>query len=230
MPVYRLSEQYLIFPDPRKAHEDGILAVGGDLSPNRILLAYQEGIFPWFNEDDPIIWWSPDPRFVLFPEKLSIQKSMRPYLNKNIFKVTYNYDFPAVIDNCQKIYRKGQDGTWLSEEMKNAYITLHRMGFMQSVEVWNQHNELVGGLYGGILGNCFFGESMFSKVSNASKFGFIKLVQHLYQHDFALIDCQIHSDYLASLGAELIPRNHFLSILTKTVVPGLNNFRDLNAL
>jgi leucyl/phenylalanyl-tRNA--protein transferase len=211
MPIYRLPKEH-IFPDPNDAEPYGLLAVGGDLDPKRIIFAYQSGLFPWFSEGEPIQWWSPNPRFVLFPEKLKIAKSMRPILRKQTFDVSFDKDFRNVIRNCQKMPREGQDGTWITNEMETAYIELHRMGFAHSVEVW-QNNELVGGLYGQILGTCFFGESMFAKVSNASKVGFITLVKNLAHHGIEMIDCQVHTPFLESLGAEMIPREEFLERL-----------------
>lgn len=196
------------------ADPGGILAFGGDLSPERLLLAYQMGIFPWYNEEDPILWWSPDPRFVLFPNELKVSKSMRPYFNQKKFELTCDQAFEEVIRDCQAP-RDGQHfGTWITEDMVNAYNRLHELGYAHSVEVW-QNGEMVGGLYGIALGKCFFGESMFSKVSNASKFGFIILTQKLEKLGFWLIDCQQQTGHLESLGARAIPRRDFLEILKK---------------
>lgn len=204
-----LTEQ-MKFPDVSQASPEGLLAIGGDLSPQRLLLAYQSGIFPWFDEKQPILWWSPDPRFVLFPEKLKISKSMQGLLKKQIFKVTLNTCFERIIKECAEIKREGQNGTWITEEMKKSYTHLHKLGYATSVEVWKD-NDLVGGLYGVDLRNGIFcGESMFSKVSNASKFGFIYF---LSKTTFKLIDCQVYTDHLASLGAEEIDREVFLSYL-----------------
>lgn len=202
------------FPDPSLANDQGLLAHGGDLHPNRIIAAYRSGIFPWYNKDSPILWWSPNPRMVLFPEKLHISKSMRPYFNQQKFKVTYNQDFKAVIKKCASVYRKGQNGTWLIPEMIKAYTQLHEMGWAHSVEVWKAE-KLVAGLYGVYLQSkhIFCGESMFSKKSNASKFGFISLVKKLQKEGVRLIDCQVHSTHLARLGAEEIPRDKFLTYL-----------------
>lgn len=194
------------------ADEDGLLAIGGDLSEERLLLAYRSGIFPWYNEGDPILWWSPDPRFVLYPYKLRISKSMKKLLRDDCFKVTFNQNFEEVIQNCSTIKRHGQADTWITDDMKNAYIHLHKKGYATSVEVW-QGKDLVGGLYGIDLGEVFCGESMFSKVSNASKFGFIKWVQYLQTMNYKLIDCQVHTPHLQSFGAEFIPRLQFLSYL-----------------
>jgi leucyl/phenylalanyl-tRNA---protein transferase len=213
MAIYWLEDD-LVFPHPKYADENGVLAVGGDLSSQRLLFAYQNGIFPWFNEDEPIIWWSPDPRFVLYPSKVKISKSMRKVLRDAQFQITYNQDFAAVIKNCSSVNRANQigDGTWITQEMQQAYIDLHQLGFAHSVEVW-QGGALVGGLYGVALGRCFCGESMFTKVSNASKVGFITLVQKLESLGFDMIDCQTHSNHLESLGAEYISRSSFLKYL-----------------
>jgi leucyl/phenylalanyl-tRNA--protein transferase len=203
----------LWFPDVEESTEEGIVAVGGDLSVERLILAYSKGIFPWYSSDkSPILWWSPDPRFVLFPENLIVSKSMRPYFNQNKFKVTWDQNFEDVIKNCQKIDREDQLGTWITSKMLAAYIQLHKKGYAHSVEVWLD-NELVGGLYGISLGKVFFGESMFAKVSNASKFGFISLVNQLKQKGFLLIDCQQETKHLESLGANAIKRKDFIDIL-----------------
>ncbi|GAA4294526.1 leucyl/phenylalanyl-tRNA--protein transferase [Aestuariibaculum suncheonense] len=202
--------QDLWFPDYDEASADGLLAIGGDLSVDRLLFAYEYGIFPWYSEDEPILWWSPDPRFVLFPEKLKVSKSMRQILRRNSFKVTVNTDFQKVMQSCSKIKREGQDDTWITNDMIQAYVKLHEQGYAKSVEVW-QDDELVGGLYGVDLGNgVFCGESMFSKVSNASKVGFITFIQN---SSYRLIDCQVHTNHLESLGAEEIPRSKFLEYL-----------------
>ena len=201
----------LVFP-PVKNAVDGILAVGGDLTPKRLLLAYESGIFPWFSADEPIIWWAPNPRFVLFPEQLKISKSMKSVFRKQEFTVTFDQDFKKVIQNCQKITRKGQDDTWITKDMLNAYYELHLQGFAHSVEVW-KNEKLVGGLYGVSIGKCFFGESMFSTESNASKVGFITLVEKLKHFDFQLIDCQVYTEHLESLGAIEIPRKKFMDLL-----------------
>jgi leucyl/phenylalanyl-tRNA--protein transferase len=201
------------FPDVEESTVEGIVAVGGDLSVERLILAYSRGIFPWYSSDrSPILWWSPDPRFVLFPENLIVSKSMRPYFNQNKFKVTWDQNFEDVIKNCQKIDREDQPGTWITSKMLAAYIQLHKKGYAHSVEVWLE-NELVGGLYGISLGKVFFGESMFAKVSNASKFGFISLVNQLKQKGFLLIDCQQETKHLESLGANAIKRKDFIDIL-----------------
>jgi len=202
----------LFFPPVSEADEEGILAIGGDLDPERLKLAYKSGIFPWFNEGDPILWWSPDPRMVLFLDELIVSKSMRNILNRNQFKVTLNQNFAAVISNCQNIKRDGQNGTWISNEMIGAYCKLNEQGIAKSVEVW-QDEVLVGGLYGIDLGHVFCGESMFSKVSNASKVAFIALVNYLQKENYKLLDCQVYNPHLESLGCREIDREEFMSII-----------------
>ncbi|NNK28636.1 MAG: leucyl/phenylalanyl-tRNA--protein transferase [Flavobacteriaceae bacterium] len=200
----------LEFPDISQATEDGLLAVGGDLSPERLLLAYQKGIFPWFETSQPILWWSPNPRMVMFPEELKVSKSMKKLLRQSEFEVTFNKAFKEVITECAVAERQDQHGTWITEEMIDAYTKLHELGHARSTEVW-QDDKLVGGLYGVDLGTVFCGESMFAKVSNASKFGFISFIQNT---KYKLIDCQVYTDHLASLGARQIPREEFLMYLT----------------
>jgi len=202
----------LYFPSIEAANVEGLLAVGGDLSPERLMLAYKSGIFPWFNEDSLILWWSPDPRMVLYPERIKVSKSMRKILKYNQFSLTKNCCFEAVIDQCALAKREGQEGTWITDEMKDAYLKLHEMGYAKSYEVW-QDGKMVGGLYGIDLGHIFCGESMFSTVSNASKFAFIQLAEELHQKKYSLIDCQLYTKHLASLGAEEIPRTEFIKIL-----------------
>jgi len=204
----------LYFPSVENATAEGLLAVGGDLSPERLILAYKSGIFPWFNEGSLILWWSPDPRMVLFPERIKISKSMRKVLKSNQFNYTKNNCFEAVIDQCALAKREGQEGTWITNEMKEAYLKLHELGYAQSYEIW-QDDKMVGGLYGIDLGHIFCGESMFSLVSNASKFAFIKLADELHQKKYSLIDCQLYTKHLESLGAEEIPRSRFIEILKK---------------
>ncbi|MHB1148724.1 MAG: leucyl/phenylalanyl-tRNA--protein transferase [Lutibacter sp.] len=211
--MYLLSKD-LVFPAVNLADKNGLLAIGGDLSAERLLLAYKSGIFPWYNQGEPIIWYSPDPRMVLFPQNLKISKSMKQIIRKNQFRATFNQNFSEVIANCKNSYREDQGGTWITDEMEQAYINLHQVGVAKSVEVW-QGNELVGGLYGIDLGHVFCGESMFSKVSNASKFAFIYLVQKLKKEHYKLIDCQIYNEHLASLGADEISRETFLTYLKK---------------
>ncbi|MFZ0488723.1 MAG: leucyl/phenylalanyl-tRNA--protein transferase [Salegentibacter sp.] len=202
------------FPPLAYADEQGLLAIGGELSVERLLRAYERGIFPWYDESQPLLWWCPDPRMVLFPHKLKVSKSMKSLLRKEAFRVTYNQDFEGVIGNCAEIRRKGQHGTWITPGIKQAYLDLHRLGIAVSVEVW-QDNRLVGGLYGIYLKEkkVFCGESMFTKVSNASKYGFIKLVEKLRENGVELIDCQVYTAHLESLGAEEIPREDFLKYL-----------------
>jgi leucyl/phenylalanyl-tRNA--protein transferase len=202
--------QKIEFPDVNEASIEGLLAVGGDLSSERLLHAYAHGIFPWYDADDPILWWSPDPRYVLFPDDLKVSKSMKQVLRKKQFKVTYNKAFTEVINNCALAKREGQEGTWITEDMIDAFIKLHELGYAKSVEVW-ENAELVGGLYGIDLDNkVFCGESMFAKVSNASKAAFITLVQ---SNEYQLIDCQLHTKHLESLGAKHISRAEFLKSL-----------------
>ncbi|REE27768.1 leucyl/phenylalanyl-tRNA--protein transferase [Winogradskyella pacifica] len=198
------------FPDVSEASAEGLLAVGGDLSPERLIHAYSNGIFPWFQDEEPILWWSPDPRFILFPEDLKVSKSMKQVLKKDNFKVTMNKAFKAVVKNCAKAKRNDQDGTWITEGMVNAYYRLHQLGYAKSIEVW-QNDELVGGLYGiEITDSVFCGESMFAKVSNASKVGFITFIQN---SSYKLIDCQLHTKHLESLGAKNISRPEFLNFI-----------------
>jgi leucyl/phenylalanyl-tRNA--protein transferase len=211
MPVYLLNESP-IMPNPQHADTEGLVAIGGDLSPQRIVNAYKSGIFPWYEKGSEILWWSPDPRLVLFPDELKISKSMRSLINKNAFNVTHNQNFTEVIAQCKVAERNEQEGTWITDEMERAYILLHQHGIAKSVEIW-LNDALVGGLYGIRLGNVFFGESMFTKVSNASKFGFIFLVQNLSAQGVKLIDCQIKTDHLVSLGAREISRKSFLDLL-----------------
>ena len=209
--MYYLSSD-LFFPPVSEANGDGILAIGGDLSSERLQLAYKSGIFPWFEEGEPIMWWSPNPRMVLFLDELIVSKSMRNILNRNIFTVTFNQNFRDVISNCQNIERDGQNGTWITNEMIEAYCKLHEVGIAKSVEVW-QDEVLVGGLYGIDLGDVFCGESMFSKVSNASKVAFIALVNQLKKEDYKLLDCQVYNPHLESLGCREIDRTDFMKIL-----------------
>ncbi|QBN19627.1 leucyl/phenylalanyl-tRNA--protein transferase [Flavobacterium nackdongense] len=209
--MYFLSEE-LFFPPVSQAYPDGILAIGGDLSTERLFLAYKSGIFPWFEEGDPIYWWSPNPRMVLFFDELVVSKSMRNILNRNVFRLTFNTSFREVISNCQKIKREGQNGTWITNDMVEAYCKLNEMGIAKSVEVW-QNDELVGGLYGIDLGHVFCGESMFSKVSNASKVAFIALANQLKKDNYNLLDCQVYNEHLESLGCREIPRDDFIALL-----------------
>lgn len=212
--VFWLPENELVFPHPSLAAPNGLLAVGGDLSTERLVLAYLNGIFPWFEEDGLYYWYSPDPRCVLFPEELRIHKSMRSIFNQGKFRYTVDTDFEAVVRACSSMPRSGQDGTWISESFVEGYRRLHEQGIAHSVEVW-QEEHLVGGLYGVSIGKMFFGESMFSKVPNASKAGFIRLSQALQQAGFWMIDCQTETVHLLSLGARSIPRQDFLDYLER---------------
>ena len=208
MPVFKLIDE-LIFPSPDLAERDGLLCVGGDLSEERLLLAYSMGIFPWYSEDSPVLWWSPDPRLVLFLQDLKVSRSLRQLLKKDHYEVTMDTAFPDVIKNCASVRRNEGEGTWITAEMEEAYIQLHRSGFVHSIE--SRHNgELAGGLYGVALGGVFFGESMFSKRSNASKVAFVTLVQQLIKWNFTLIDCQVATSHLKSFGAQEIPRSEFM--------------------
>ncbi|MEC5142556.1 leucyl/phenylalanyl-tRNA--protein transferase [Chitinophaga sp. 212800010-3] len=209
MTVFRLNKK-LIFPPVEFSEPDGLLAVGGDLSVERLLLAYSSGIFPWYDEP-PILWWSPDPRFVLFPDELKVSASMKQVLRKKQFRISFNEDFAGVIARCGSIPRGGQTGTWITAEMQEAYIRLHKAGYAMSVECW-LGEQLVGGLYGVKKDHIFFGESMFAEVSNASKAAFITFVQ-TYGHELKMIDCQVHTLHLASLGATFISREEFLEII-----------------
>jgi leucyl/phenylalanyl-tRNA--protein transferase len=215
MPVFKLSER-LSFPPAHLAIKEGLLAVGGDLSPERLIAAYRQGIFPWYTQGEPILWWSPDPRLVLYPDELRISKSLRKVIRRNLFQITFDGDFEAVIQACAETKRSYGEGTWITEEMKAAYCELHQRGVARSVEAW-QSGQLVGGLYGVSLGRAFFGESMFSLVSNASKVAFVAFVQHLQQMRFTLIDCQVKTDHLIRFGAREVPRKRFLDQLGKAV-------------
>lgn len=206
----------LYFPPVDEASYEGILAVGGDLSTERLLLAYRNGIFPWFNPDEPILWWSPPERMVVVPQLYKVSKSIRNLLNQKKFDITFNQNFEEVIRHCQQIDRKDQEGTWITEDIIESYTKLHEMGFAQSVEVW-QNGDLVGGLYGVDLGHVFCGESMFSKVPNASKIAFVTLVQYLKDNNYKLLDCQIHNDHLEKLGAFEISRETFIKVLKSAV-------------
>ena len=198
------------FPPADQATEDGLLAIGGDLSTDRLILAYKTGIFPWYEEGQPILWWSPDPRFVLFPERLKISKSLKKTIRTSKFRITYNKAFDQVINECSKAKRSGQSGTWITQDMIDAYIKMHQLGFAKSVEVWDK-DDLVGGLYGVDVGNNIFcGESMFSKVDNASKIGFVTFIQ---KSNYQLIDCQVFTDHLERFGADEISRERFIKLL-----------------
>lgn len=210
MALFVLDDK-LWFPPVEEALEDGLLAIGGDVSPERLILAYKKGIFPWYDGDTPL-WYSPDPRFVLFPENLKVSKSMQAVIRRGEFRFSINEAFPEVIRSCKQLQRRGQDGTWITDELEASVTRLHQMGLAHSAETW-LGNELVGGLYGIRMGNTFFGESMFSKTSNASKFAFIQYVRHLHQQGVTLVDCQVYTQHLESLGAVMIERNEFLECL-----------------
>lgn len=212
-----ISKKELNFPDPDEADDSGLLAVGGDLSIERLKLAYSNGIFPWYEEGMPILWWSPDPRMVLFPKKMIISHSLKQVIKKNSFTITFDLEFEKVIDECSVTPRKEQEGTWITREMKSAYLRLHEAGFAHSVEAWLD-NKLVGGLYGVSLGRAFFGESMFHKETNASKVALFHLVERLMEWEYEIIDAQVYTNHLESLGGELIPRDQYLRMLEKALV------------
>ena len=214
MPLFVLDKE-LMFPPVHLAGTDGLLAMGGDLSPERLLLAYRNGIFPWY-EGEHILWWCPDPRFVLFPQDLKISKSIKPLLHRNEFDFTVNKAFREVIHFCKKIPRPGQQGTWITDEVEKAFIRMHELGHAHSAEVWKD-GILAGGLYGMRIGNVFFGESMFSKQSNASRFAFIKYVEQLKAEGVELIDCQVYTEYLESMGAIMIMRGDFIRLLNEFI-------------
>jgi leucyl/phenylalanyl-tRNA--protein transferase len=215
MPVYQLSED-LIFPSPYLASKEGLLAIGGDLSPRRLLLAYGNGIFPWYSEGEPILWWSPDPRLVLYPAELKVSRSLKKVFKQDIFEVTMDRAFEEVITECAQVRLENHEGTWIVDDMAQAYCRLHESGFAHSVEVW-QDNRLAGGVYGVSLGKCFFGESMFTRITNASKVALVALAEHLKQLDFALIDCQITTAHLTRFGAREISRAHYLDELAEAL-------------
>ncbi len=228
MPIFRLAAD-LLFPPAELASPSGILAVGGDLSPERLILAYQEGIFPWYSEGEPIIWWSPDPRFVLFPGELYVSRSMRQVFRKGTFTITYDRSFREVVENCRQS-RKDKSGSWITDEMLEAYCRLHELGLAHSVEAW-AGDVLAGGLYGVSLGSCFFGESMFTRMSNASKAALITLVSVIRDLGFSVIDCQVYTDHLLSLGARMIPRKEYLDLLAaKAHLPSVRgNWGEMEA-
>ncbi len=211
MTIYRLPDE-CVFPPPELAEDNGLLAVDGDLSEQRLLTAYSMGIFPWYSEGDPILWWSPDPRLVLFPQEFKVSRSLRQAVSRDIFKVTMDTAFEETIVHCANVHRKSDGDTWITDEMIDAYIRLHHSGFAHSVEAWSG-GKLAGGLYGVSLGSVFFGESMFTKKSNASKVAFAKLVEQLIKWNFSLIDCQITTPHLKGLGAREIPRSTFLDLV-----------------
>lgn len=213
MPVYQLPQQP-IFPNPTEAEEDGLLAVGGDLHPKRLIEAYKQGIFPWYNEDDPILWYCPHNRFVLFPQKFKASKSLKKLYNSDIYTFTINHSFEAVIEHCSSVKRKNQNGTWIHNEMKLAYTELYKLGYALSVEVWNKKQHLVGGIYGVKLNQFYAGESMFSIEPNTSKLALYHFVQ---QNICSIIDCQFHTPHLESLGAEEIPYTMYINALKNAI-------------
>lgn len=211
--IFRLAKQ-LGFPDPRLGEEDGLLAIGGDLSIDRLLLAYSNGIFPWYSfRDSDILWFCPMRRFVIFPNEIHVSHSMRNVMNKGLYDVTFNNDFPAVIEQCGKL-RYDQEGAWLGEDMTKAYTALHDQGFAKSVEVWDEEDRLVGGLYGVTLGKCFFGESMFSLVPSASKLALIALAELMKDHGGVMIDCQLETPHLKSMGGRSIPYEEYMKYVS----------------
>ena len=216
MPVFQLSED-LVFPSPHLASKEGLLAVGGDLTHRRLLLAYSLGIFPWYSEGEPILWWSPDPRLVLYPNELKISKSLNKIIKKEIFRVTVDRAFERVINDCARVRLENREGTWIVDDMVNAYCDLHASGFAHSIEAW-EGDRLAGGLYGVSLGKSFFGESMFTRVSNASKVAFVTLVKYLHSLDFTMIDCQITTGHLTRFGAREISRTRYLDQLAESLL------------
>lgn len=215
MPVFLLSDE-LIFPPPHLASQEGLLAVGGDLSSRRLVLAYRMGIFPWYSEGEPIMWWSPDPRLVLYPEEIKVSKSLKRVINKGVFQVTMDLAFSQVINECARVRLRNSEGTWLVDDMIGAYCALHEFGLAHSVESWCD-GQLAGGLYGVSLGGCFFGESMFTRVSNASKVAFVTLVDFLQALSFDFIDCQVTTQHLMRFGAREIPRDEFVRQLQESL-------------
>lgn len=215
MPVFRLTDAF-IFPEPHLAREDGLLAVGGDLLPQRLLLAYQMGIFPWYSPGEPILWWAPDPRLVLFPHEFRMPKRLARTIRQGVFHVTMDQAFSEVIEECSRIRTEQEEGTWIDEDMIHAYNELHDLGYAHSVECWRDGN-LAGGVYGVSIGKTFFGESMFSRVTDSSKVALATLVQHLQQWEFDLIDCQVRTDHLIRLGAREIAGADFQALLEKSV-------------
>ena len=215
MPVYLLSDE-IVFPPPDLASREGLLAIGGDLCQERLIQAYSMGIFPWYAETEPIMWWSPDPRLVLYPDEIRVSRSLHKTINRGLFKITIDQAFDQVINECARVPRKIGEGTWIVPDMIQAYCRLHASGYAHSVEAW-QNDKLVGGLYGVSLGKSFFGESMFTRVTNASKVAFVALVDHLKSWSFDLIDCQVATEHLISFGAREIPRGVFLKQLKKSL-------------
>ncbi|MBF0567050.1 MAG: leucyl/phenylalanyl-tRNA--protein transferase, partial [Nitrospirae bacterium] len=216
MPVFQLSKKN-VFPPPELAEYDGLLAIGGDLTVKRLLNAYAMGIFPWYSEGSPILWWSPDPRMILLPDELIVSRSLRQTIRKGIFHVTFDTDFEEVIKSCASVSRKDANGTWITDEMREAYVKLHESGYAHSIESRIDGN-IVGGLYGVSLGGAFFGESMFSRVSNASKVAFVSLVNMVKAWDFLFVDCQVTTEYLMSFGARHVSRKEFMELIDKALL------------
>ena len=216
MNIFPLDKNSYIFPNPLHANDKGLLAYGGDLAPSRIIRAYANGIFPWYNEGDPILWWSPNPRLILELDELKVSKSLKKTINKNIFEIKFDTNFREVMLECKKINRQNQNSTWIQDDLIDAYCKIHEMGFAHSFEAYFE-GELVGGGYGINIGNIFCGESMFAKKSDASKVAFYYLVQRLKEKDFSLIDCQIPSSHLKSLGAKTISRESFLKLINISI-------------
>lgn len=215
MPIFKLTKD-VVFPNPELSEEDGLLAIGGDLSLERLILAYRNGIFPWYNEGDPILWWCPKPRFILIPGEVRISKSMKKIIRNTEFKVTFNNDFDGVINSCKQTRENNNKETWITDDMKNAYINLYHNNYAMSVETYLK-DELVGGLYGVKIGKCFFGESMFSKVSNASKIALIMLAKKLHDEGYIFIDCQMHTNHLQSMGGKFVDWSNFKNLLIKGI-------------
>ncbi len=211
-----IVDNSISFPHPDTTHENGVLAIGGDLSPERLLLAYQYGIFPWYNVGEPVVWWHPDPRFVLYPSEVKVDKSMRSYFNQEKYRVTFDKDFKKVVTQCRKTKRSDGLGTWISEDILMAYTDLHELGYAHSVEVWDG-DDLVGGLYGVSLGKIFYGESMFSKSNNSSKVALITLARLLERRGYFLIDCQIANPHLERMGGRFISRTDFMADLRNNI-------------
>ena len=214
MPIYQLTDE-IMFPNPEFAEEDGLLAVGGDLRWERLLLAYCNGIFPWYNDEDPILWWCPKPRFIIKPNEVKISKSMKRVFNKGEFKITFDNDFQGVISKCKEL-RENKEGTWITDDMKEAYINLFNKGFASSVEVY-KNEKLVGGLYGVKIGRCFFGESMFSTETNASKLALISMCKKLEREGYLFLDCQMHTNHLESMGGNFVSWEEFKEMLQEGI-------------
>lgn len=223
--IFQLIPDSTLFPDPALGEPDGLLAIGGDLNAERLLMAYQQGIFPWYEDDSPILWYAPHERFVLPTNRLNVSKSMKQVIRSGKFHYTYNQNFADIIRNCASVQRKDQNGTWITNDMAVAFMELHRLGFAHSIEVWNRDEQLVGGLYGVLIGRVFSGESMFSLETNSSKYALIQLAT---QFDITLIDCQVHSEHLQSMGAVMVLQAEYLKILQQQtyLAHGLRSTQD----